>query len=152
MNTELGTAAFLLVFHLIGGSVLGSAVRQWLHGQFACNSLFLALWGALFGLVPLLLGLTEFAARGDLVIPAIEVGAFVGAMLIVALMPDWFLQSFDRERIGPVAFGGLFFLIGVGILILLVGQEPVIALVFFAAFGGSGLLVMASGLRAMLKS
>lgn len=151
MNSLLGTLGFLLVFHLVGGAVLGGTVRQWLHGKFACNSLFMIVWGSLFGLMPLYLGYTFFAPHGDFVYIGIEVGAFLGAILIVALTPDWFLQSFDAQRIMPVAIGGLFLMIGIVIFVVLIGAEPFVALLFLGAFGGGGLLALVTGLRGVLK-
>ncbi len=152
MNALLGTLGFLLVFHLIGGAVLGGTVRQWLRGRFACNSLFSALWGGLFGLLPLVIGVTTFGAHGDFLYIGIEIGAFIGVILLAALTPDWFLQSFDLPRIAPVAAGGLFSMIGLGIFVALLGTDPLVALVFLGAFGGGGVIAIVSGLRAMLKS
>ncbi len=152
MNTLLGMLAFLCIFHLIGGAVLGGTIRQWLHGRFGCNSLFLIVWGSLFGLIPLLLGFTTFAAHGDFLFVGLEIAAIVGAVLVVALTPDWFVQSFDSTHIAPVAMGGLFFLIGIGIFIALIGTEPIVALIFLGAFGGGGIIALVSGLRAVFKS
>jgi hypothetical protein len=146
VNSQLGTLAFLSVFHVIGGVAIGSAVRGWLRGRFACRSLYLILWGAMFGLLPLVMGVMVFLPTGTVLFLGIQVGILLGTILVVALTPDWFVRAFDLQAMAPVLFGGLFFLVGVGMGVVTYGESPVSALLVGGLFAAVGGLVMVGGL------
>lgn len=151
MNTLVGMLAFLSLFHLIGGIALGSVLRGWLRGKFACNNLFMLVWGTLFGGVPLVIGAVQFVAQGAIYLLLIEVAVFGGAILATALIPDWFLESFPAAKLAPIAGGGIFLLVGIGMSFSLFRTEPFSALVTLVTFGGMGGAMFIFGLVRLYK-
>lgn len=152
MNELLGTLAFFSLFCLIGGAAIGSVVRTWRKQGPSCNSTFLLIWGGLFAGIPLLMGTVLFVAHGAFHLLGLQLGVLIGVILLVAFVPDLFLESFAFDKMAPVAFGGLFLLIGVVVAVITITSEPLIALVFLVAFGGIGGLLFLQGVRAALKS
>jgi hypothetical protein len=152
MNELFATLAFLSLFCLIGGAAIGSVVRTWRKHGPSFNSTFLLIWGGLFAGIPFLMGIVLFAAHGAFYLLGIQLGLLIGIILLVAFVPDLFLESFDLDKIAPVAFGGLFLLIGVVVAMTSITSEPLMALVFLVAFGGIGGLLFLQGVRAALKS
>ncbi len=143
MNSLLGTLAFVCLFHVIGGVAVGSTVRGWLRGHLACTSFFMVVWGAMFGGVPLALGYDLLVPQGGIVFFGIELAVLIGTILLVVLIPDWFVQSFDGRAIAPVAFGAVFLLTGFGVGAATFTSSPITAIVvggLFAGFGGSILI------------
>jgi hypothetical protein len=136
---------------VIGGIALGIAVRHAIRGHFSCNMPFNVVWGLIFGGAPLFIGYGDFATHGAMLFFLIEVAIFVGAIVITAIIPGWFVESFNVPTIMPIAVGGLFLLIGIGIgIALAVENEPLYAIIFFGAFSGAGGLVFISGLHTLL--
>ena len=152
MNELFGTFAFLSLFCLIGGAAIGSVVRTWRKRGPSFNSTFLLIWGGLFGGIPIFMGTVMFGAHGAFYLLGLQVGLFIGIILVVAFVPDLYLESFDMDKIAPVAFGGLFLLIGVVLGVVLITSNLLMAIIFFVAFGGAGALFFVQGLRAALKS
>ncbi len=152
MNELFGMFAFFSLFCLIGGAAIGSVVRTWRKHGPSFNSTFLLIWGGLFSGIPILMGTVMFGAHGAFYLLGLQVGLFIGIILVVAFVPDLYLESFDFDKIAPVAFGGLFLLIGVVLAVAMITTEPLMALVFLLAFGGIGGLIFLQGVRAALKS
>lgn len=152
MNGLFAVFGFLSLFCVIGGAALGGVVRTWRKGGPSVNSLFFVIWGGLFAGIPLLMGLALFATHGMVYLFGIQLGLFIGAILLVALVPDSFLDAFDVAKIAPVAFGGLFLLIGVGVAVATITSEPLIALVVLVSFGGIGGALFVQSVRDALKS
>jgi hypothetical protein len=72
--------------------------------------------------------------------------------LITAAIPDWYLESLNIPTMVPIAFGGLFLLVGIvaGIAAARDG-DPLTAIILFAVFVGSGGYVFVSGMNTLLK-
>ncbi len=151
LNDQVVVLGFLSVFHLIGGVAIGSVVRGWLRRGFSLRGLFLLIWGGMFGVMPLLIGAGMFTLGGKPYLVVLQIAVLALAILVTALTPDWFLESFDSQALGSVAFGGLFMLVGAIVFVALVQSEPLVALFFIAVFGGSGALVLVSGVKSALK-
>lgn len=152
MNELLGMFAFFSLFCLIGGAAIGSVVRTWRKRGPSCNSAFLLIWGGLFAGISLLMGIFLFGPHGAFYLLGLQLGLLIGIILLVAFVPDMYLGAFDMEKIAPVAFGGLFLLIGVVVAAMTITSEPLMAIVILLAFGGIGGLAFVQGLRAALKS
>ena len=152
MNGLFAVFGFLSLFCVIGGAALGGVVRTWRKGGPSVNSLFFVIWGGLFAGIPLTMGLALFATHGMVYLFGIQLGLFIGVILLVALVPDSFLDAFDVAKIAPVAFGGLFLLIGIVAGVAMITTEPCLAIVVFAAFGGIGGLAFVQGIREALKT
>ncbi len=151
MNDLIFTLAFVCLFHVIGGAAIGATVRGWLRGHFACNSSFMIVWGAIFGGVPLSLGYSLLVPRGGILFFGIELAVLIGSIFVIALVPDWFVQSFDGRAIAPVAFGGLFLLCGLAVAAASFTSSPVTAIVVGGLFVGVGGFVFIWGLVRALK-
>lgn len=152
MDPFVGTLGVLSLFHIIGGIALGTALRQLLHRRIACNALFLMVWGGMFGITPFLFGAVFFGPHGNLLYLGLEIATFIIPVLVVVLIPDWFLESFDSKRIVPVAMGALFVVIGIAIGFTTWSENIVMALLFLLVFGGAGAYLFVTSLVEALKS
>ncbi len=151
MNNPFAQLAFVCLFHLIGGIAIGSALRG-LRSGFSTNTIFFLVWGSIFGCVPLAVGWNEFGKTGGLGFFALELGVLVAAILIAALMPDTLVESLKSPQVAPIAFGGLFVAIGIGVGAIMAQSDLLPALFFGSCFAGAGGLVFVSGLTKLLKS
>ncbi len=151
MNDSLAQLGFVGLFHVIGGIAMGFALRG-LRGGFSGNTVFLLVWGGMFGCLPLAIGWNALGAAGRPEFFALELGIFIAAILITALMPDSLLESLKSPQVAPVAFGGLFVLIGIGVGAIMIQTDLLPALLFGGCFAGAGGLVFISGLAKVLKS
>jgi hypothetical protein len=141
---------FLSIAHLVGGIAVGSMLRR-LRNGFTCHSLFLLVWGALFGGMPLFIGVGMFVLHGMPYLVGVEVLVFVGAIVAAALIPSWFLESFNSAETVSIAIGGLFMLTGIVVGVLRFKSDAGFALVFGGLFGGIGGLAFISGLTSLFK-
>ena len=139
------------MFHLIGGVALGIPLRQWLRGRFSCNSIFFVVWGAMFGVLPLVIGFNVFVPHGATDEFNLELALLLVPILIVVLLPDRFLASFDARAILPVAIGGVFLLVGLGVGAALYSSSPLTALIIGGVFGGLGGMVLIAGVVSALR-
>ncbi len=151
MIESLGMLGFLSIFHIGGGIAIGATFRQWLHGGFSLRQPFLLFWGALFGGIPFLIGLGLFSAQGTLYLIAAELGIFLLAIGVTALIPGWFIESFDMNQAMPILIGGLFLLVGFGVGISTWRTETGTALIMMCLFGGVGALVCVLGIVEVFK-
>lgn len=151
MNDLIGTLGFLTVFHLIGGLALGGTIRSWVRHRFSCRDLFLIFWGAMFGGLPLIMGIPLFLSHGAPLLAAVEVAILVGTIVVAVLVPDWFLEAYSGSKLIPLAMGGLFFLIGIAIGFAMFKEQPLTAFLFFFAFAGAGGLLLVTSMHAILK-
>jgi hypothetical protein len=125
MDNPLASLAFLSLFHIIGATAVGRALRamwSWLRGEkpgAAFNSLYLLVWGVVFGCVPFTLGM-QLATKesGTPLVLLGEIAVWGSAFLIALLAGDriagW-LRSFFNADVAFIAFGGLFMLVGMGV-------------------------------------
>ncbi len=151
MNDPLAQLGFVSLFHVIGGIAMGSALRG-LRGGFSGGTLFLLVWGGMFGCLPLAIGWNELGGTGRADFFALELGILIAAILITALMPDSMLESLKSPQVAPIAFGGLFLLIGIGAGAIMVQTDPLPGIVFGGCFAGVGAISFVSGLAKLLKS
>jgi hypothetical protein len=153
MNSPISQLGFLCIFHLIGGAAVGYALRGVLRGKISCNSFFFFLWGALFGGIPLLFGIQE-SQKGAPYFFLVQSVVFATAILVVAFIPDEFLEILSSPNITSLAVGGLFLMIGIAMLVtdifeLKSLQEKLLGGGIFVLVGGAVLL---RGLWLLLKS
>ncbi len=140
MNLEFSPNWFLLIFNLGGGIAIGVFLRRLLRGQFACNTFFLLIWGALFGGIPLFIN--EGLLKGTPGFFAIQLFVFGAAILVTAFAPNILLEPFQTPAVTTIAVGGIFAFFGIAALasILFDATELLEKLVmggFFALAGGS---------------
>lgn len=151
MNGLISTLAFVCLFHVIGGAAVGSTVRGWLRGRVACSSMYMVVWGGFFGGVPLVLGYNLLVPQGGILYFGIELAVLFGTIALVALLPDWFVQSFDGRAIAPVALGGIFLLTGLAVGMSTFAESPLTALGIGGLFAGVGGLVFISAVVRAIK-
>lgn len=151
MNDSLAQLGFVGLFHVIGGIAIGSGLRGLRRG-FSGGTVFLLVWGGMFGCLPLAIGWNALGATGRPGFFALELGILIAAILITALMPDTMLESLKSPQVAPIAFGGLFVLIGIGVGAIMIQTDLLPALLFGGCFAGAGGLVFISGLAKVLKS
>ena len=153
MNYPITQLGFICIFNLIGGIVIGLVLRGVMHGKFSCNTIFLLIWGVLFGGMPLLFGAEEFQKGAPLFL-LVQVAAFGLPIVIVALISDEFFETLRSPNIASIAIGGAFLLIGIAILVtnsfeIKTLQEKLVAGGVFVLSGGCVFLI---GLVRILKS
>jgi hypothetical protein len=151
MNNALMQNGFLLVFQLAGGIAMGSVVRGILRRQAGCNSIFIFVWGLVFGGVPLAAGLEMSQQAPWLLI--VQVSVLLISLGITALLPDIILDSLKSPPVSQLVFGSVFFVIGVGILLSLLSDatdllQKLFMAVVFSIVGGSFFL---KGVQALLQ-
>lgn len=151
MNNALTQNGFLLVFQLAGGIAMGSVVRGILRRQVGCNSIFIFVWGLVFGGVPLAAGL-EMSQQAPWFL-IVQVSVLLISLGITALLPDIILDSLKSPPVYQLVFGSVFFAIGVGILLSLLSDatdllQKLFMAVVFSVVGGSFFL---KGVQALLQ-
>ncbi len=161
MDNPLAGLAFLSLFHIIGATAVARGLRamwNWLRGGkpgAAFNSLYLFVWGALFGCVPFTLGV-QLAAKesGTPLVLFGEVAVWGSAFLIALLAGDriagW-LRTFFNADMAMVAFGGLFMLVGTGTGLLVARSELLVGLSVGGLFVLVGGVFFVIGLWNLLK-
>jgi hypothetical protein len=161
MNDPLASLAFLSLFHIIGAAAVARGLRVMWSGLrdkkpgAAFNSLYLFVWGALFGCMPFAFGLQLAAkASGTPLVLFGEAAVWGSAFLITLLAGDrvagW-LRSFFNADVAFIAFGGLFMLVGVGVGLLAGRSQPLSGLLIGGLFTLVGGVVFAIGLWNLLK-
>jgi hypothetical protein len=148
-DTPLFLFFFLGVFHTIGGSVIGSTLRQIvdMRGEGLFQRLSMLLFGAIFGLMPLVFGLAEgtLFLLGQVALLVIVTGG-------VFLFQGRLREVFGNQNLIMMGFGGIFIVIGLGVTGALLRDGPFFtALILFITFCGMGGVVFGIGLRNTLK-
>ena len=104
--------AYLLPFHIGGGAALGVALRRTFQDGLSlsgCTSnAFFFVWGALFGGIPLLIG----SAFESSWIVVVQVIAFGGTIILVAVFYDWLRDLYRQPGMFVASFGFVFFIVG----------------------------------------
>ncbi len=156
MDSPLILFGFLSVFHLVGAATMGSAVRDIWRGLRSSHGkklklvpkFFLLIWSALFGCMPLILGLqlVPDERRSLFVFGEIAVwsGAFLVALLARNVAKD-FLQAFQQREVTFILVGGIGVLIGAVVAAL--GRR----LLWGGLFLVGGMIVMIVGLRRLFQ-
>ncbi len=115
MDNPLFFLGFLSVFHVIGGGAVG-ATLHWLvkRGLRAgvVNSLFMLVWGSMFGCMPLAFGLQPLA-EGEIpwLFPA-QLAVLGAAVVISFFFIEQIQAKFFRPPFFLMAFGGIFAAVG----------------------------------------
>ena len=130
--------AFLFPFHVLGGAALGIAVGRVVRNGFKLRNLvgngFLILWGSMFGGIPLPIGL----ALGSGSFFVLQLGVFVGTILLVAWQFEFLLNLYRLPEMWIASFGFVFFVIGAGLAAALLSEGDSSGLLFGLVFGGVG--------------
>ena len=145
-------AAFLLPFHLGGGVALGVALRSMLQGGFKFSNLsgngFLLAWGAMFGGLPLIFGLTA----GPTWFVVLQLATFLGTTIVVALFYEWLRDLYSHPAMFIATFGLFFLLTGAALSVFVLGQGDTDGLLVGLIFVGVGGLTTLAGMLWLLRS
>ncbi len=150
MDSPLILFAFLSLFHILGGGVLGVAMRGLRMrpaGTRGCGiNVGLTIWALGFGCAPLFMGLQ---APWLLPFQLLELAVVFG---VTFFFWDRIRELFGKPEMLKIAFGGVFFIAGcaAGGMLLKAGEIPMAA-VFGLVFAGVGLAFILPGMRNMLK-
>ncbi len=144
--------AFLLPFHLIGGAALGAAIRGLFEGGFEFGKIaqngFLLIWGAMFGGIPFVFGLT-LGSGGFLLL---ELAVFFGALVTMMLFQDWLRDLYSHPGMSIASFGLVFFLIGVAFSMAIFGGGDADGALMGLIFAGVGGILLVAGVLMLLRT
>ena len=161
MDNPLVLLGFLSIFHVIGALALANGLRgvwNWLRNKERGlgNTLFLIVWGAMFGCMPFAfgLGLATDQETGTFVVllgEAIVWGiTFLAALLFWNDMIDW-LRPFLHPTTFLVGFGGIFMLVGATTAAFVLRDDLLFGLMFGGIFMLVGGIIFALGIWNLLK-
>ena len=152
---------FLSIFHVIGASVLASALRDlWraLHQEdpMGCRSAFLVVWATMFGCFPFGLG-AGFAATesGMPLLLLAEVLVWLSTFLAVLLAQQvvkQLLEPFLHPEALLMLFGGGLLVAGVSVVSWFIAEERLVGLLAGGIFTLVGGGIFAYGLWRLLRS
>lgn len=150
-NNVFLALGFVSLFELIGGTAIGSSARQFLRGQPSVTAFFLLIWGAGFGLMPLLLGAGLFLNAGMPLVFVAQVGIFVGTIAVVAFAPDELWSALETPGLHQMILGAVVVMLAAGFLALTLGSRVEIQHIIAVLIGASGVWMLASGLIKVVK-
>lgn len=138
---------FLALFHLLGGGALGVALRNIVRDRQGCrDQAFLLIWGATFGGLPLLAGVSSIWLL------TLQVAELTAGVLLTFFFWDQIRDLFGKPEIAMITVGGVFFAVGCTAFGLLLGERQVVsALALGGSFGGLGGPVCYLGLRRLFR-
>jgi len=152
---------FLSLFHIVGAAVLGNALRGlWRNlreGNLeGCRSAFLVVWGAMFGCLPFAFGISLMSQeRGMrlLLLGQILVwtSAFLGVLLAQKALRKA-LEPFLHQETLLMLFGGVFVVVGVGVVSFMVREGELGGLLAGGFSTLIGAAVFGYGLWRLLRS
>lgn len=162
MDNLLVMLGFLSIFHIIGAVALAYGLRgvwSWLRGKerYAGSALFFVLWGAGFGCMPFAFGLGLAADKeGGTPLVLLGEGIIWGSVFLIALLAwdevlDW-LRPFLHVDFFLIAFGGIFMMVGAGAGSFIIRDDLLMGLLFGGIFVLVGGLLLAIGVRNLLKA
>ena len=144
--------AFMMPFHVAGGAAIGAVVHKINSDESTLrairNNAFLLLWGALFGGMPLVFGLTA----GSLWVLALQIGLFLGAIIVVAWRYEWIRDLYSQPGMFVATFGLAFALIGIAVSMSILSEGDPGGLLVGLIFGGVGGLLTLVGIWLLLRS
>lgn len=151
MSIQFDPMWLLLIFNLVGGLVIGSVLRGFIRGKLACNSIFLFVWGAVFGGIPLLAGIAEFERNPFL--PAAQIFVFAVTIIVVALAPDILVESFATPPLRDTIIGGLCAAIGIALLIATLADPTdwLFKVMMGGAFAVVGSYIIIDGAKKLIR-
>ncbi len=150
MDSPLILLAFLSLFHILGGGVLGVVMRGWrmrpAETRGCGMNVGLMIWALGFGCAPLFLGL-----QTPRLLP-FQLLELAVVFCVTFFFWDRIRESFAKPEMIKIVFGGVFFVAGCAAGgMLLEARETLMAAVFGLIFGGIGLAFILPGMRNMLK-
>jgi hypothetical protein len=153
MTVSITQLGFICLFNLIGGMVIGLALRGIKRGKLACNTFFMLIWGILFGGMPILFGIEEFQ-RGAPFLLLAQIASFVIPIGIITLISEEFFETLRSPNVICIMLGGLFLMLGIAILITNIFEiktlsEKIVVSVIFLLSGGA---VFIFGLVRLLRT
>ena len=143
--------AFLSLFELIGGLVLGGTMQKIARSRFLprmiASQTFILVWGVIFAGIPLVAGGNSFGLLAFLIQAAILSAAWVFGFFfldriheLVAVPWLWF-----------AGFGGIFTVVGAATSFLTAPKDAALALILGTSFGGVGVVFLVIGLVMMQR-
>ena len=148
MDSQLGFLGFLSIFALVGGSLVGGALRGIVQvPKRTFQQLFLLLFGSVFACMPLF-AISQELDKTSLIAGIVFVIVIVAVSFVFAPQIQ---QAMRTTSIVPTLMGGLFVVIGMGAMgVLLREREFLMALLFGGMFSGIGGLFFWLGLKDMI--
>jgi len=161
MENSLASLAFLSLFHIIGATAVARGLRAVWSGLrdgkpgAAFSSLYLFVWGVLFGCMPFTFGVQLATKESGTPLVLFGEAAVWGSVFLIALLAGdriagW-LRSFLNADVVFIAFGGLFMLVGVGVGLLAGQSKPLSGLLVGGLFTLVGGVFFVIGLWNLLK-
>lgn len=150
LGSEIQLLAFFCIPEIIGGIISGRGLRS-LRGGISFNGILQFFWGGLIGFMPLVIASDEYARMGMPVLILVQIGAWVGALGVAAMLPAEFLEELKSRNVAMIAIGGLFLLIGFGIGVVLLRNGDRAGWIFFLLSGIAGGTVLLIGLRGVWR-
>lgn len=143
---------FILPFHIIGGAALGAALHRTVRDGFTLSSLganfFLFVWGAMFGGLPLLFGLTMEIGWFFFLQSAVFLGTVAG----VALYYEWLRGLYSQPGMAIASIGFVLLLVGAALTITLLTAGGGEGLLPGLIFGGIGGILTLTGVLLLWRS
>lgn len=151
MDDTISQFGVLSLFHIAGGLIVGWNARQGLAKGWSCKLLSGMFWGAVYGLVPLLVEIFILAEAKIPYLPLLGLVIFVAAIFGALLIPDVMLETFSIETFGPILFGGALMVLGVYQFFMLVRESLPQALIGFVVTSGFGGFALVKGVLKALR-
>ncbi len=152
---------FLSLFHVIGAAVLANALRRlWrdlrVRELMGCRSVFLVVWAAMFGCLPLAFGIGFAGQEGGTPLFLFgEVLVWLTTFLMVLLaeeaLKDVF-EPFRHQETLLMLLGGVFVVTGVSVVSAMIVEEELGGMLAGGIFTLLGGTVFGVGLWRLLKS
>lgn len=149
-SPELGLLAFFCIPEIFGGVIMGRALRS-LRGGLSLNGIFKFFWGGLIGFMPLVIGADEYTRMGMPALLLGQIGVWIGAIGVAAILPTGFLEELRSQNVGLIAIGGLFLLIGLGAGAVVLRHGDSVGWIIILLAGVAGGTVLMLGLRGLWK-
>lgn len=148
-NNPFLMLAILSVFSLVGGAVMGNALRALRARQHIVNSFFALIWASIFAGAPLLSGAGLFFSTDQTLLFVIQLGLFAAAVCYTLFVRSSSIAAPAELPLVGVVVGGILTMAGAvlvssfmrrggsmalwgGLLMLLIGAGILIAAAYFA--------------------
>lgn len=151
MDNPLFLLGFFSIFHLIGGGAIGATLRRWVQRGLQAgivNSLFMLVWGGMFGCMPLAFGLQPMAENGlPLWLLPAQVTVLVTAIAVSYFFFEQIRAKFFRTSFFLMGFGAIFAVagLGAGSAVKHSGEDPLTGLMFSGLFFAVGAAIFYAG-------
>lgn len=149
-SPELTLLAIFCIPEIIGGIFMGRALRS-LRGGISVNGILQFFWGGLIGFMPLVFGADEYTRMGMPTLLLGQIGVWVGAIGVAAVLPTGFLEELRSKNVSMIAIGGLFLLIGLGVGAVVLRNGDRVGWIIILLAGVAGGTVLMLGLRGLWR-